>query len=313
MRFVVPLSLVVLLVLSLPAMAAEPPGLMYSTLLNGVKMLHEDGRVTLDRIQAVFLPDAQSNTIYPYNPDDGGKLWAIVSTAGGTEIYRCDFYAELLKQPYWLLNSYKLTDLRSGTNIADGWLDLSAPGDYVLDFFLESGRFYTFPFSVSKLTSDDPFAGGDFYFLDGPWADWAYLYYRDADPTRSLYFKVWLRNYQHGPDRDVKPLIEIHRGGTLICTSREITLGLKPEWTRYEFDMIFPMEGTSGGAYFKAQDLLATDGDYTLKLSLSGEHYGTWNFKVGGGKLNYVWRTVRGEADPLTFVEGGRDAWWYEK
>jgi hypothetical protein len=161
----------------------------------------------------------------------------------------------------------------------------------VLDFYLESGRFYTFSFSTSKLSGSDPFAGGDFYFIDGPWEDWGYLYYRDADPTQSFHFKVWLRNYAHGPDRDVKPLIEVHRGGTLVCTSRQMTLTLQPEWTRFDFDLIFPMEGTSGGAYFKA----------------------TWSFKVAGGKLNYTGRTVRGQADPLTFVEGGRDAWWYEK
>ena len=34
-------------------------------------------------------------------------------------------------------------------------------------------------------------------------------------------------------------------------------------------------------------------------------------FAVKGGKLNYTGRTLREKADPLTFIEGGRDAWWY--
>ena len=40
---------------------------------------------------------------------------------------------------------------------------------------------------------------------------------------------------------------------------------------------------------------------------------GTWKFIVKDGKLNYTGRSLRGKADPLTFMEGGRDAWWYTK
>jgi hypothetical protein len=82
---------------------------------------------------------------------------------------------------------------------------------------------------------------------------------------------------------------------------------------RYEFDMIFPMEGTSGGAYFKAKDLVGTDGSYILTLQIDGELYGTWNFKISGGVFVLAGRALRASADPLTFVEGGRDAFWYGK
>jgi hypothetical protein len=34
---------------------------------------------------------------------------------------------------------------------------------------------------------------------------------------------------------------------------------------------------------------------------------------IEDGKLNYTGLTVRGKADRLTFIEGGKDAWWYEK
>ncbi len=297
------------------ALADNPPGLMHSTLLNGVKLHHDKGTFYLDHIQAVFLPPAQSKTIYPYNPTDGGKLWAILSDSSGAKIARFDFYAELLKAPYWLLNSYNLTDLRTNEKVANKRLNLK-PGNYVLDFFLKSGRFYTFPFTVSVIASGDAFRPGDFSFLDGAWNDWAYLYYREADPGQSLHWKVWLRNKEHKDSKSVKPRVEIKRDsdGKLICTSRpNRTITLKPWWNRFDFDMIFPMKGTSGGAYFKAKDLLATDGSYTLKVSLGDQLYGTWKFQVAGGKLNYTGRTVRGEADPLTFVEGGRDAWWYAR
>ena len=54
-------------------------------------------------------------------------------------------------------------------------------------------------------------------------------------------------------------------------------------------------------------------GNYTLTMKLDSNVYGVWKFKVIGGQLNYTGRTERGKADPLTFVEGGRDAWWYER
>jgi hypothetical protein len=289
------------------------PGVMYSTLLNGVKMLHEDGRVTLDSIQAVFLPDAQSNSIYPYDPDTGGELWSVIRTASGTELYRLDWYAEKLKSPYWLLSSYKATDLRTGAGIPTGWLDLAQEGDYVLEFHLPGGMFYRFAFSVFAVRSADPFAGGDAWLLNGDWEDWGYIYYRNADPAQQMQFKVWLRN-EGNASRDVKPTLEVRdSAGKLICTTRKMTLTLQPEWTRYELDFIFPMEGTSGGAYFKAQDLLAKDGAYTLTLKLDNELRGLWPFSVSGGKLVYTGRALRGSADPLTFIEGGRDAWWYSR
>ena len=305
-----------LLTTCLPAGAAEyEPCLMYSTVLNGLKMLPNTGQFRMDNIQAVFLPEAQSaaGMIYPYNPDDGGKLWAILSKSDGTQLFRFDFYGEKLKSPYWLLGSYRATDLASGADAGVGYIDLAQTGDYVVDFYLESGKFYTFPFSVRKLPSPDPFAGEDKWVLDGAWRDWGYFYYPDANVAMPLQFKVWLRSPEYG-NIDYKPVMEIYRGSTLIATGRQMTLSLRPDWVRYELDVIFPMEGTSGGAYFKAGDLLAVDGDYTLKLKLDGSSvYGEWPFEVSGGKLEYIGRTVRGQADPLTFIEGGRDAWWYER
>jgi hypothetical protein len=293
--------------------ADNPPGLMHSTLLNGVKLDHKRGELYLYHIQAVFLPPAESKTIYKYNPNDGGKIWAMLSDKGGAEVARFDFYGELLKAPFWLLNSYKLADLRTGEKPASGRVKIPA-GEYVLDFFLESGKFYTFPFTVSVLKSGDAFAPEDYHFLDGAWEDWGYLFYADANPDRPIQWKVWLRNKQHEQAKDVKIRIEVSRGGQLVATSREnMTFSLRPEWVRYEFDLIRPMKGTSGGAQLMAKDLLAQDGAYTLTLAIDGQPYGTWHFTVQGGKPNYTGRTVRGEADPLTFVEGARDAWWYER
>ena len=308
---------VVSLLLNAPKMVAaeNPPGLMYSTILSGVLMDHRKGDFYLNRIQATFLPTptAKSQSIYPYNPDDGGKLWAILADGDGGEVARYDFYAQLLKSPYWLLNSYNVTVKGTGERPASGRIHLDK-GDYALTFFVEGKPFYKFPFKVDVVASSSGFDAGDFYFLDGSWSDWGYLYYRNAQPDQSIQWKIWLRNKGREPSKSVKIDVEIHRGATLVCVSRPgSSHSLSPAWQRLEFDLVFPPQGTSGGAYFKAKDLLGTSGSYTLSMSIDGEPYGKWGFEIADMKLQPTGRTVRGEADPATFVEGGIDAFWYSK
>jgi hypothetical protein len=280
-----------------------PPGLSFSTVLNGVKMLPKNGKFRLDRIQATFLPD----------DCEGGFI--VLRTADGKELYQWDWKPDRLKKPYTLLNFHNVINLETGEKIPAQSFDLAKPGAYVLDFYLPDEHFYTFPFKVEKAGGDDPFGDGSAWLLDGDWSDCAYWYYRNAEASQSLYWKVWLRHKGAG-EADAKIKIEVKRDadGTLVCQNRENTsFRLRPDWVRYEFDMIFPPKGTSGGAYFKAKDLLANDGDYMLTLTVNDKVEGTWKFAVKDGKLNYTGRSLRGKADPLTFMEGGRDAWWYTR
>ncbi len=298
------IALLLVAALSLPAVAEYPPGIMFASLLNNVRLVSNNASFSLDnQMQGVFMPA-------------GAKGWVIFRKADGAELYRFDFKTELIKLPYMRFDFMTATDLSSGQSSLL-MFPFKEPGSYVLDFYLEGAKFYTFLFSIAKKSPSDPFAGGDVYLIDGDWSSWAYLYYPKADPGNSLSFKVWLRH--DSADKltvDYAPRIEITRDKDkkLVCTSRENqTISLHREWNRFEFDMIFPMVKTSGGAYFKAKDLLAVDGSYTLKLALSGKLYGTWKFSVKGGKLTYGDRTDRSKADPLTFIEGGQDAWWYKK
>ncbi len=296
--------LVTALLVGVAYAGAYPPGLSFATVLNGVKILSKDAKLRLYHIQAVFLPD-------------GATGHAIVKKADGTKIYRFEWKSQKLKAPYFLMDFWKCTDLRSNENLGSGWVKLFEPGNYIVDFYLQDKKFYTFPFSVSKISGPDPFAGGDYYYTDGAWSDWGYLYYRDANPEMNIQWKVWLRHQLSDKiHKSVSVRVEVTRdkGKKLICTSREhTTQSLSREWTRYAFDLVNPPVKTSGGSYFKAKDLLAVDGSYTLKVKIDEVPYGTWKFSIKGGKLQPAGRTVRGKADPLTFVEGGRDAFWYKK
>jgi hypothetical protein len=287
-----------------------PPGLSFASLLNGVKIYPKTGEFYLDFINATFLPSVQNSAGYPYDPDSGGKVWAILSDSSGAEVARFDFWAEPLESPYWLLNSYRVTI--GGNTTVMGTVKLDK-GKYSLDFFLEGVEFYKYPFAVDVLSSPDPFSGGTYYFLEGDWNKMIYLFYAEGDPKYSLMVKAWLRNKEIKDEKDVSVDIKITRdGGDLVCNSRpEIEWTLNPSWVRCEFEMVFPHE--TYGEYFKANNILAKDGAYTLTMKVGGELYGTWHFSVKNGAFTHEGRADRATADPLTFIEGGREAWWYEK
>jgi hypothetical protein len=280
------------------------PGLSFSTVLNGVLVLPKNGNFQLNRIQATFIPDGC----------EGG--FVVLRKADGTELYQYDWKPDRLKKPYTLLNFHQTTDLQSGEKGGGGGSKPLKPGDYVLDFYLPTEHFYTFPFSIKQVGGDDPFGEGQCFVTTGDWERWGYLYYVDANPERNLVWKVWLCNDACG-EKDIKVRVEVVRDadGDLVCTSRpNTTYSVQPKWSRREFDMVFP-EGKDvpHGTYFKAKDLLRTDGAYTLTMKIDDKVYGTWKFVIENGKPQYTGRTVRAEADPLTFVEGGRDAFWYAR
>lgn len=282
------------------------PSLSYSTVLNGVKVHYKQHTFSLNNIQATFIDDNQAGYI-------------ILRTAAGKELYRFEFRAQPVEKPYTLLEIMGTFDVRTGEKLSGGafQVELEGPGDYVLDFYLPTEHFYTFPFTVEVIGSDDPFAGENWWVTSGDWFDWGYLYIPQANPEQNLYWKQWIRRKDKGQtarlEEDVKIKVEIHGPGGLLCVSRDATFSLGPDWNRWEFDMAHPEEGATAawGEYFKAKDLLAKDGDYTLTVKVNEALYGTWKFTVAGGKFQYKGRTVRAEADPLRFIEGGRDAWWY--
>ena len=279
------------------------PGLSFSTVLNGVTLRAPDGKFRLNNIQGTFIPD------------DCKEGCVVLRKAEGEELVQFDWRPDRLKKPYCILSVFKITDLKTGKEIP-AFVDLSAPGDYVLDFYLPEEHFYTFPFTVAKIAGDDPFGDAQAFVLNGDWSKYGYLYYPQANASQSLHWKVWMRSGSNS-ELAAKIRLEIKRDGDgeLVCTNREGTnYTFKPDWVRYDFDTVFP-EGKEvpHGTYFKAKDLLAVDGAYTLTMALNDKPYGEWKFEIADGKLKYKGRTVRGKADALTFIEGGRDAWWFEK
>jgi hypothetical protein len=304
-------AVMALLILGCAISSAETnqPGFGFATLLNGIQLDHATGELWLNNFQPTFLPP---NLDYGYN-STGSKLYAILNDSTDTQVARIDLWAEQLESPYWLVSSY--TVVADGNREDMGRVKLDS-GDYSMDFFLDGDLFYKFPFSVDTVDSGDPFSGGTYYFLDGDWSNWGYLLYAEKNPEESLMWKVWLRNKAVEDEKDVHVDIQLTRdsNGAVVCVNHpETEWTLTPEWVRCDFEMALPAGQDEYGAYFKAKDLLADDGSYTISMNIDDEPYGIWHFNVENGELNYSGRTVRYIADAMTFIEGGRDAWWYEK
>lgn len=307
------MGLIAVLLAATSAYAADPPRLLFSRLLAGVQMNATAGTLSIDTLMCYNLPQpTDPNKYYPYNADDGDKLWAILADASGIELGRFDFTANKQDENIWVLNQQRFTPLGEGAQ--SGAMEAKlAPGKYVLDFHVAAGRFYTFPFEVTQVATSS--AGGTHSYLEGDWSNWGYIYYQGADTTQPLVWKVFLRHKGPSYRADKKVEVEITRDadGKLIATYRpDVTRSLEARWIRHDLDLIHPMQGTGGGAYMTGGDLVGRDGGYTLKMKMDGQHYATWRFTVQGGKVVLAGRAAP-EADPLTCVFGGPDAWWCER
>ncbi|MEP0814630.1 MAG: hypothetical protein HRF49_08210 [bacterium] len=288
------------------AFAADyPPGIKYSTFLKAFNYNSENGSLMLNSFDAVFLPDDV------FTSSGTQKLWAIVRNSSGGDLYRLDFYVFRGNPPYSNVSHYNLSAL--GPLPANGMtMDFFRSGDYVMDFYTSAGKFFSFPFSIDATPSSDPFTPG-LYRINGDWADWAYFRYADADPANNLFFTVWLRNSSGPGYKLVKQKIKIFNknGGAYVFSAQDRSVNLSPGWTHYDFTIATTAEPRPYAIV--ANDLLKTDGDYVLKIFLDDQLYGEWEFSVQGGKFAPAGRTIRGTADPLTFIEGGRDEFWYAK
>lgn len=292
-----------------------PPTLMYSTVLNGLQLDHNSGWFRLVDVRALFLPMPVSTQSYQYNPDEGGKLTAVLSSADGQRLAEYRFYAQHVKTVFWHLTGYQ-TELAAGLESHGKDVKLTTAGAYQLEFAVEGTPFYRVPFEVEVAQSGDPYNPGQRYFLNGAWKDMGYIYFAEARKTNGIAFKMWLRNKDAQGSDEVS--LEVLRGDKVVAVSgsnfNTSTYSLKPEWVRYEFSFVQPPKGksTQSGSMMNAGQVLSKDGAYSIRVKVNGQDYTKYAFDVEGGDIKHQGRQVREGTDPLRFVEGGRDAWWLQ-
>ncbi len=287
------------------AVPVEPaPSLIFSSILSNIDVDAKTGRVKLrSQLQGVFFPE-------------GSRGRVVLSRDTGEAICRWDWKLDSFEMP----PPYNLIEFDDpvapdGGAIKYSELKLATPGRYQFDFYLSEQRFYSFPFQLRIVEPQSRKWDEVLFLTDGAWNDWGYLYYSNAEPDRPLMWKIFMRDEKHALSfHKVKVEIVRDAGEKTICKNREEKrLRWSHDWVRQDILLTYPSRDGGEDEFFLAKDLLEVDGGYTLKMEVDGSLYGKWKFNVEQGRLNYTGRTLTQSADPLTFIDGGIDAWWYKR
>jgi hypothetical protein len=296
-----------------PTQVACTPGISYWSLLGSVGVDYYGGRLVVNKLYAVCLPPpvraAASN--YAYSPDGGGKLASVVKRANGQVLNTYVWYGENIAG-LWELSRYKVLG-------GEASIQPLTAGDYEIEFQIEDKPFYRFPFRIDTVPADDPYQpAGTRYFLEGPWNDYGNVFFQRNDPKSSLRFTTWVREKAgHESKRSTPYEAKIVRlTDNRVLATDTGTLRLAPHWQ--QVDILFKSMDGDRNSYFKAEEILSTDGLYRVAVSIDGQPYGNYSFTVKGGKIQLQGRQIREGTDPqlfiLDYLYGGRyTSWWIKR
>jgi hypothetical protein len=279
---------------------ANPPGILFSTLLDNITVNANGGWVKIGtNMVAVFLPE-------------GAEGRMVLNDGAGSEICHWEWSARRdgFNAPFQTIN-FRNAMTPAGEQYNSTNLKLTRPGKYSFDFFVSGKKFYTYPVSIHEVKPSNAFGGEPRYLVDGDWNNWGYLYIPDVTPDSNIAWKIWLREWEY----EQKPraiTVDLVRDAdkARIAQNRNMTSArFRHDWIRHDYQLFKPKDDS----LFKGRDLLTRDGGYTLTMRMNGEVFGVWKFSIKGGKMVAEGRAVRGSSAPETFVEGGLDAFWYEK
>jgi hypothetical protein len=261
------------------------PEIDMGSLLNNVSV---NGGLYIGKLYATCLPTPakKSQTNYEYHPYDGGKLSTVLKSADGKTLNTFVWYGESISG-LWELSRYEIAGGRDA-------LKKLEPGNYTLDFALEDKVFQSFPFSVSTAQNKDPYNPKTLYLLNGMWKNYATLYAPNVD--RFIQLTVWLRDpnnlgeFKPPPIQYRTRLIREKDKQVLAEGGGETSaINLTYNWQSYALSFRKPnAENTKDYTEFKLNEVLASDGNYTVELSLDGKPYSAYKFNVKNGRLNDV-------------------------
>ena len=319
------------------------PSVLYQSLLEGVKINPRNGLLMLGAdLTASFLPQQEEGgapAFYGTKPEQH-KL-AVHLTQGGSTLKK--YLTTVMQRDNGELRSSTKGPFADFSIASNGYAEqqgydtekytFTEAGAYALEFFLDGAHFYTFPFQVRIIGSDDPYASDDkVYALDGPWMDALCIELpHPADPDAHLIVKKYLRVPDFNqPDLTYLMGAQLARNGQpLLYGKNLVTYGARPVWSVQQLNLAKPWKGHSGtvaGEHLQVKDILE-DGTYTLTLSYytgqsgmagsekphpgpAGQSSEVYTFSVEAGKIQPQGPQVRESTPPERFVEGGREHFW---
>ncbi|MFN0121524.1 MAG: hypothetical protein ACKV2V_13610 [Blastocatellia bacterium] len=285
------------------------PGMRFGSILNQLQINFE-GRLTPGKMIATCLPDPVrvTNSAFPYNPDDGGKFSMTLKTSGGSPLTTYVWSVEKVSS-LWELRDYKIV---GGYEAAKPLV----PGNYLLEFAIEDKPFYRFPFSVATKKSEDVYAPGTMYLLNGAWEEYGVFYY--YKPDRYSQFLVWLRDTGKPRQQAVPVEMKLLRKSDnrlLAMTRPDNAVKLRATWNRFtlSFNPVTEDGQLTNAGEFHASEILKTDGVYVVRLALDGQLYGEYEFTVKGGQILMQGRQAREAATSMQQIEDVGNAWYLKR
>ena len=262
-------AVLVALVSAVTVWGQQAPIMDYTSVLETLDVYHLEGRLQLDansKLTAAFLPD-------------GAKVDAVITKVGSSSPLRVqDFYVQRLYGAFWDLSQrgkhkeFKFTE----------------SGDYQITYRANGKPMTTVKFSIDIKTDGDDFDPKRFFFMNGPWNEWAQLRLplNDGKPLEATpKFFAWYRKQDFVQGKNaVEYQIEVRKDGDMIANCDTVYAGAQ-EWTGFEKELRFPRN--KGGNRMKLKELLARDGTYDIVVTRAGELHAVYQLKIENGKPLY--------------------------
>ncbi len=288
---------------------APHPALLYSDLLKSMsdQVFWEQGKLRFfERVRYTFLPDFNDpQHIAAYNPNTGAYLISQISDAAGNVVQTVQWEARREAFPIWVgqaVNNSDPAPLSSGA--------------YTATWMIDGQAIWTMEFEVATSGGANPYEQGHF-LLEGPWSEWAYVYIPNGNLSQAPSFNLFLRDADARPGQwtDQVVVIEIYRDGELVAqhghnagASRPASIvQAKPWWVAHEFSL-----RSAGDDGFVPASALTEAGAYEIRASINGESRGTYRYSADGD-LPRPARQIRGNDDPMHFLEGLTDRFYLQR
>jgi hypothetical protein len=275
-------TLAAVLLLSLfpaaPASAEESPRLIYSSVLNCIDFYTQTAAFRFTgsdkerMLRGVSFPDALRK--------DQKAFKSVLKGKDGT----------VIQEYKWKL----VTDQRLLPVGIGKAPELKTAGEYSLEYLLNDKVLAKVPLVVE--TGD----GGT--YLDGPFGEWGYVFFKEGSPESPLLFHTWFRSKDaKGKKAVVK--VEILKGKKAVAsTSRDLTFNSQWGERSVNFDQ----------GRFKAKDL--KDGAYQIRVTVDGAVYGSYRLTVKGGKIKPIdAQDPEKTPEVSALMEGGGERWYLKR
>lgn len=275
------------------------PAIFYSSLLSSIT-IEDEGRLKFVTMWGAFFPSTQ------------GTLKVMLD---GNEIGKYKWTAVRKNTPFVQIQFFELI---SGNGDVRG-LQLPKGGSYEIVFEINGKPFQRFRFNATKKNVGTKYKTKNIWQREGDWDDYAYLF-KDKKGRGSWKFRYYTRGVDYKGDCYSQVFMSRDSDQVLIAKTGKINCN-KPRRTWVRAGHIFktPTERpeSPGSNWktdrFEANNYVFKDGSYTIKHEINGKVHATYKFVIKDNVIQPQGRQLRGQGNPLDFIEGGGTTYWLKK